>query len=174
MLYRSDLARVVAVAAYDGFARRLHTLVPGGQQIRAQLADLVCSSVAATASIEPGVKLSRHLVVENGAGIGTGTLFTGAAPITLGRRLKMGPRCMFITNDHPIPPDRKTFSQLSGTNRPIVVGDDVFMGAGCIVLAGVNIGNGAAVGAGSVVSRDVPPGAVVVGAPAKVVRKRQV
>ncbi|WP_278247771.1 acyltransferase [Intrasporangium flavum] len=162
------------MVAYDGFARRLHTLVPGGHRLRARLADKVCSSVASTASIEPGVKLSRHLVVLDGAGIGTGSLFTGNETITLGRRLKMGPRCMFITNDHPIPADRQRFSELRGTNRPIVVGDDVFIGAGSLVLAGVTIGDGAAVGAGSVVVRDVPPGAVVVGAPAKIVRTRKV
>jgi maltose O-acetyltransferase len=162
------------VLAYDGLARRLHTLVPGGHRLRAWLADAVCVSVSATASIEPGVKLSRHLVVMEGAGIGTGTLFTGGENITLGRRLKMGPRCMFITNDHPVPGDGQTFSQLGGTNRPITVGDDVFIGAGVLVLAGVTIGTGAAVGAGAVVVRDVPPGAVVVGSPARVIRSRAV
>ncbi|WP_347351514.1 acyltransferase [Intrasporangium sp.] len=158
--------------AYDGFARRLHTMLPGGHRLRARLANSICASVERSARIAPDVKLSRHLVVLDGAGIGAGTLFTGAERITLGRRLKMGPRCMFITNDHPVPADHQTFSEIRGTNRPIVVGDDVFIGAGSIILGGVTIGRGAAVGAGSVVVRDVPPGAVVVGAPARVVYTR--
>jgi len=79
---------------------------------------------------------------------------------------------MFITNDHPIPPDGVSFSEHNGSEMSILVGEDVFMGARVTVLPGVTIGDGAAVGAGSVVSRDIPAGAVAVGNPAKVVRVR--
>ena len=53
-----------------------------------------------------------------------------------------------------------------------VIGNDVWIGANAIIMPGVTIGDGAAVGAGSVVTRDVPPYAIVVGAPAKVIRFR--
>jgi len=53
-----------------------------------------------------------------------------------------------------------------------VLGNDVWIGHGAIVLPGVKLGNGAAVGAGAVVSRDVPPFAIVVGVPARIVRYR--
>lgn len=55
---------------------------------------------------------------------------------------------------------------------PVVIGNDVWLGRNCIILAGVNIGDGAVIGAGAVVSRDVPPFAVVVGNPSRVVKFR--
>jgi len=170
----SNILRLLSAIAYDGFARNVHTMVPGGHRLRARLAGLLCVDVAMSSSIEPGVHLSRGLVVRDGAGIGAGTWFLGAGRITLGCRLKMGPQCMFITNDHPIPPDGQTFSDVPISLKEIVVGDDVFLGARTVILPGVHIGDGVAVGAGSVVARDLPAGAIAVGAPAKVLRLRDV
>src|SRR5437764_1188882 len=55
--------------------------------------------------------------------------------------------------------------------KPIVIEDDVWIGIGAIVLKGVRIGKGATVGAGTVLTRDVPPGALVAGNPAKILGK---
>ena len=57
------------------------------------------------------------------------------------------------------------------TARPIVIGDDVWIGGGGIVLAGVTIGDRSVIGAGAVVTRDVPSDVVVVGNPARIVRR---
>lgn len=59
------------------------------------------------------------------------------------------------------------------THRGIVVEDDVWLGSGVIVLDGVRVGTGAVVAAGSVVTRDVPPYAIVAGVPAQVIRYRK-
>lgn len=58
------------------------------------------------------------------------------------------------------------------SNRQIVIGNDVWIGANAVILPGVTIGDGAVIGAGAVVTRDVPDYAIVVGVPAKVIRKR--
>jgi acetyltransferase-like isoleucine patch superfamily enzyme len=59
-----------------------------------------------------------------------------------------------------------------GTRGPIVVGHDVWIGARAIIMSGVTVGNGAVIGAGSVVTKDIPPYAIVAGSPAKVIRYR--
>jgi acetyltransferase-like isoleucine patch superfamily enzyme len=57
-----------------------------------------------------------------------------------------------------------------GQSKPIILEDDVWLGARVIVLKGVTIGQGAVIGAGSVVTRDIPPHSVAVGQPARVVK----
>lgn len=165
--------RRIAAVLYDGIARQLHVLFPGGRRLRAQLARSICESVGSGVNIAPGVRLSRHLTLGSHAGIGARSSFLGAGRIHLGERLKMGPECLFITNDHPVPRDDvSTFSDLAGTSKPIVVGNDVFIGARVIVLPGVCIGDGAAVGAGSLVTKDIPSGCTAAGNPARIVRSR--
>ena len=57
--------------------------------------------------------------------------------------------------------------------RPITIGDDVWIGSRVIILGGVNVGNGAVIGAGSVVTHDVPPYSVVGGNPARIIKSRK-
>lgn len=165
------MVRLLALFAYS-LASRLHPLFPCGRMLRARLARVLADSIASTANIEPGVKLSRGVIAHHKAGIGAGTWFLGQGRVELGPHLKMGPQCLFITNDHPVPPPDTTFDQQGGASAPIVVGRDVFIGARVVVLPGVIIGDGAAIGAGTVVTKDVPAGGICVGNPGKVVRVR--
>jgi acetyltransferase-like isoleucine patch superfamily enzyme len=59
------------------------------------------------------------------------------------------------------------------TEKGVTIGRDVWVGAGCVILPGVTIGDGAVLAAGSVVTKDVPAGAVVGGVPAKVIKARE-
>lgn len=60
----------------------------------------------------------------------------------------------------------------SGSDKPVILGNDLWIGANAIILAGVTIGDGSVVGAGSIVTKDIPPYSIAVGVPAKVVGKR--
>ncbi len=90
------------------------------------------------------------------------------ARISLGERCRIGPRVCFEGAQHSLYLNEK--GRRGTTGAPIVVGDDVWIGAGAIITAGVTIGEGAVVAAGAVVSKDVSPFTLVGGVPARVIR----
>lgn len=92
------------------------------------------------------------------------------APIIVGSHCQIGTRVQLLTPAHPIDPDARRMGWEYG--RPITVGENVWLGAGVIVCPGVSIGDDTVVGAGAVVTRDLPAGVVAVGVPARVARNR--
>jgi len=92
-------------------------------------------------------------------------IFLDVAPIDIGDDVQIAPAVQLYTATHPIDPAVRRSGLESG--RPIRIGNNVWIGGGAIVLPGVTIGDDAVIGAGSVVTRDVPAGAVVVGNPAR-------
>src|SRR5438128_953525 len=102
--------------------------------------------------------------------IGNGTYLNRSCEIVAGQEVVIGRDCKIArdviimdTDQHPLPGAELI-------TAPVIIGDDVWVGARAIILKGVTIGAGAIVGAGSVVTRDVPPRAVVAGVPARVIR----
>lgn len=103
----------------------------------------------------------------------SGTTISCSEAITIGNNVLIGSGCLITDTDgHPIDPEKRHAANYYDyvVNSPVVIGDDVFIGARSIILKGVTIGQGAIVGAGSVVTKDVPPRAIVAGNPAKVVK----
>jgi maltose O-acetyltransferase len=106
--------------------------------------------------------------------IGERTLVNYGCSIAAAKLVRIGARCLIGThaiimdNDfHRIEPERRLEWPES---KPIIIGDNVWLGARVIVLAGVTIGDDACIGAGSLVIDDVPPRALAAGVPAKVIR----
>lgn len=90
------------------------------------------------------------------------------APIAIGRDCQIGPNVQLLTPTHPVEPEPRR-DKLEAA-RPITIGDNVWLGGGAIVLAGVTIGDNSVIGAGAVVTKDVPAHVVAVGNPARVIR----
>ena len=90
------------------------------------------------------------------------------AKVTFGDHVMVGPNGGFYTACHPIDPQQRR----EGVEfaRPITVGNDVWFGGSCTVLPGVTIGDGCVIGAGSVVTRDIPANTVAAGNPCRVLR----
>ena len=82
--------------------------------------------------------------------------------------MQIGPNVQLLTPTHPVEPEPRRAEWEEA--EPITIGDNVWLGGGVIVLAGVTIGQDTVVGAGAVVTRDLPAGVVAVGNPARVVR----
>lgn len=104
--------------------------------------------------------------------------------ITIGKYCSIADGCVFdggfghntkFVTTYPLSSLMRGCGHLTGHpvwKGDIVVGNDVWIGEGCMIMSGVTIGDGAVIGARSIVTRDVPPYAVVVGSPARVSRKR--
>lgn len=114
---------------------------------------------------------SARAEIRVGSDVGmTGATLVAAERIIIGDRVLIGANTTIVDTDfHPLDPAARRRDMLAGAHAPVTVEDDVFIGMHCLILKGVRIGCGSVVGAGSVVSRDVPPGVIVAGNPARVV-----
>ena len=89
--------------------------------------------------------------------------------IFVGDNVMFGPNVTLATAGHPVEPERRRLGMQF--NIPIHIGNNVWIGAGSIVLPGVTIGDNTVIGAGSVVTKDIPAGVVAVGNPCRILRE---
>jgi len=104
--------------------------------------------------------------------IGRGTEIDVSEQVTIGDHVLIAPGVFIADHSHNIKAGMMIDVQ-GCTSSPVSIADDVWLGANCVVLPGVNIGQGAVIGAGAVVTRDVPQNTVVAGVPARVLRERK-
>lgn len=100
--------------------------------------------------------------------INWGLICLDVGRVTIGEDAQIGPNVQLLTGTHPLEPEPRRAKWES--SEPITIGDNVWLGGGVIVCPGVRIGENTVVGAGSVVTRDLPANVVAVGSPARVVR----
>lgn len=98
-----------------------------------------------------------------------GLVSLDVATVTIGDDVQIGPNVQLLTATHPLEPGPRKDKWEAA--EPIVIGDNVWLGGGVIVCPGVTIGADTVVGAGSVVTRDLPSGVLAVGSPARVIRE---
>jgi maltose O-acetyltransferase len=115
------------------------------------------------------VDYGEHLTIGARTFVNFGLVALDVAPIAIGDDCQLGPNVQLLTAYHPTEPEPRR-SKLEAA-APIAIGDNVWLGGGVIVLPGVTIGEDSVIGAGAVVTKDVPAGVLAVGNPARVVRK---
>ena len=99
------------------------------------------------------------------------TVIVADTSVKIGNRVMIGVNCTIADTDfHPVAAEAR-FAGERGKTLPITIGDDVFIGMNSMVLKGVTIGRGSVIAAGSVVTKDLPPGVLAGGVPAKVIRR---
>ena len=100
------------------------------------------------------------------------TIIYGHGETIIGNHVMIAGHCMIIPNEHVYISKDKTIMDQGSSSTGIVIEDDVWIGHACSILDGVKIGKGAVIGAGSVVTKDIPPYTVVAGIPAKMIKGR--
>jgi len=113
-----------------------------------------------------GVKLGENV---NFYGMPSGMFGTEPWLITMGNNVYVTSGCTFVTHDGGTLILRKEIPDLEWT-APITIGNDVYIGIRSIILPGVNIGDRVIIGAGSIVSKDIPDNSVAIGSPARVIK----
>lgn len=144
----------------------------GSKRIRNRVVRGFLPDVHPSANIERRAEIATTGVTV-GARSGIGVHSSVQGPTRIGADVMMGPECRIYTVGHSFS-DRNLSMREQGSTpaRPVVIEDDVWIGARVMVMPGTTIGQGSVVAAGSVVTRDVEPYSVVAGVPARLVRRR--
>jgi maltose O-acetyltransferase len=121
-------------------------------------------------NILPGafVGSPERLSIGANSGIGFACYLSCSGGLTIGERVLMGPYVMVYTSNHVWNPKLGTYYKQGETMAPVVIEDDVWLGAGCVILPGVTLARGTTVAAGAVVTKDTQAASIVGGVPARV------
>ena len=121
--------------------------------------------------IRPPLYVDYGYQIHIGAGtfINFGAVLLDVGRITIGNDVQIGPNVQLLTPTHPIDAELRRAKYEAA--EPITIADNVWLGGGVIVLPGVSIGENTVVGAGAVVTKDLPATVVAVGNPARVIRE---
>jgi maltose O-acetyltransferase len=150
------------IPRYVGARTRTHILRAAGLNIGRSTVIMGTPHMHGGGNIRDRLRIGEHVTMN------TDCFFDLNAPITIGNRVAIGHEVMLLTTSHEIgDSDQRAGATFSA---PVTIQDGTWLGARCIVLPGVTVGRGSVVGAGSVVTKDVPPNTLVGGVPAKVIR----
>ena len=149
---------------------RFNATLPDAAAERLQILEELLGAFGAGSEIRPpfycdyGYQI--HVGARTFANFGLVALDVGV--ITIGDDVQIGPNVQLLTPTHPLDADLRREKWEAA--KPITIGSNVWLGGGVIVLPGVTIGENSVVGAGAVVTRDLPDNVVAMGIPARVVR----
>ena len=148
-----------------------NTSKPSEVDRRRELMRRIFGSVGENVWINQPMTLAVGATVTIGAGtyINSGLTLIDDGPIAIGEGCLFGTNVTLCTTGHPIDPEAR--AQGGMYSFPIAIGDGAWIGAGAIILPGITIGKYAVVGAGSVVTKDVPDYTVAAGNPCRVIRR---
>ena len=143
---------------------------PSEIQKRDSMIRRVFAEMGENCYLEPPVYANwgNHVHVGNNFYANFSLTLVDDADIYIGNDVMIAPNVVIATAAHPINPDLR--EQVYQYNLPVHIGNRVWIGAGAIILPGVTIGDNSVIGAGSVVTKDIPAGVVAVGNPCRVMR----
>ncbi|WP_162909327.1 acyltransferase [Aggregatilinea lenta] len=117
------------------------------------------------------LRRGANLIIGDSFGMSGGSIVAQTG-IHIGQRVAVGANTIICDTDfHPLFPEMRRTVSDQGEAAPIEIEDDVFVGMQCLILKGVTIGCGSVIGAGSVVTKSLPPRVIAAGNPARVIRE---
>jgi len=169
------IKRKIGALLYHVYAKHLPSSYSGiklGQKkLRAFCGKLMLEHCGKQVNIEKKALFSHKVSLGDYSGIGVNAKIYGRCII--GDYVMMGEDCTIITRNHQFSrTDMPMMEQGFSEERPVVIGNDVWIGDRVMILPGIQIGNGAIVGAGSVVTHSIPDYAIAAGNPARIIKYR--
>lgn len=173
------IIRYVALVLYYGFARYLPSRPFSiGRKIRGFLCRWIFRKAGKNINVErlAFFGFGNDIEIGSRSGIGINSYISGiggGGKLTIGENVMMAPDVKILTLGHNYHRTDIPMCDQGEYASEVIIGNDVWIGIRAIILPGVKIGDGAIVGAGAVVTKDVPPYSIVGGVPAKVIKKRK-
>lgn len=148
-----------------------NALAPGETEKRKELIKKILGSVRENFLIEQSFQCDYGYNIEIGENFYSNhnLVILDPAKVTFGDNVFIGPNCGFYTAEHPL--DAETRNKGLEAAKPIKVGNNVWFGGNVVVLPGVTIGDNTVIGAGSVVTKNIPSNVVAAGNPCKVIKQ---
>ncbi len=171
-----DIKRKLGGLLYHLYAKHLprsySSLQLGQVRLRRMCAKMMLEHCGKCVNIEKNALFSGKVSLGDYSGIGVNAKIYGRC--TIGDHVMMGEDCTIITRNHRFDiTDVPMMEQGFLEERPVSIGNDVWIGDRVIILPGVQVGDGCVIGAGSVVTHDLPAYSIAAGNPAKVIRSRK-
>jgi maltose O-acetyltransferase len=169
--FRFDASFAEDVSRCRELLRRINDATPDQDVERDAALRELLGAFGEGSNIRPPFRCELGFQIHVGARVfaNFGLVCLDTAPISVGDDTLIGPGVQLLAAHHPIEPGPRRKGWESGD--PITIGHNVWLGGAVVVCPGVTIGDDTVVGAGSVVTRDLPPGVLAVGNPARVVRR---
>lgn len=154
----------------DELLARYNATVTSEMQLRREILAELLGGFGEAAAIRPPLHMDYGSQTTIGARtfINFGCVILDGGRVSIGADVQIGPNVQLLTATHPLEPGPRRARLESA--RPITIEDNVWLGGGVVVCPGVTIGRDSVIGAGAVVTKDIPPLTLAVGNPARVIR----
>ncbi len=169
-LWLDDEENMALQARAKGLVEKFNALPPEAMEERMALNQDLFGSCGKNVWIVPPMKLAvgKYISIGEGCYFNAGTTFIDDWKIEIGRDCLFGPNVTICTTGHPVSPKHRMEGMYS---FPVKIGNMCWIGANTIILPGVTIGDNSVIGAGSVVTKDIPANVVAFGSPCHVYRQ---
>ena len=169
-LWDDDEENMALQAHAKGIISKFNSLPPESMSERAELLKEVFGNVGENVWIVPPLTaaVGKYVSIGDGTYANMNLTLIDDWKITIGKNVLIGPNVTLCTTGHPVHPRHRADGMYS---CPMTLADNVWIGANVVVLPGVTIGENSVIGAGSIVTKDIPANVIAFGSPCKVYRE---